>query len=285
MTTPFIESDKDKCGYYVYGVVQGASVPPTEMQYIEGIDPAFPVHALPYRDIQAMVSEVSLVEFSQEALRTNVRDLEWLKAKVCIHENIVETISEHCAIVPMKFCTVFLDIDRVRETLAHYYCELSNTLRRLGGSREWGVKVYRDDEILASKVEVVSDKAKTLATQMAGKSSGAAYIWKKRLDGVVAAEVERISDECAQTSHDRLLDHAEDAAGNSLLGKDITGEEAEMTMNGGNWCHESTSRLSSRVRQIAEKRRPAGIPPTASRGPWPPYNFVTGSLAEGSRRS
>jgi hypothetical protein len=44
------------------------------------------------------------VEFGQEVLEANVRDLEWLKDKVCIHESIIEAVSAECTIIPMKFC-------------------------------------------------------------------------------------------------------------------------------------------------------------------------------------
>jgi hypothetical protein len=268
------------CGYYVYGIVGGAAGASLEELPEEGVDPTYPVHALSYRAVQAIVSKVSLEEFGQEALETNLHNPDWLGAKVHAHENILETVLMHHTLIPMRFGTIFWTESRALEMLARYYDDLVDTLARLEGKKEWGVKVYADDAALAGRVTEFSDRARKLETEMAGKSGGAAYLWKKRLEEAIAAEIERVRDECTEQTHDRLSSHAEESAVNPLLGKEITGRTEEMILNGAYLvADERLEAFRAELSSLQGDYGALGLGFQTS-GPWPAYNFVHGVRGE-----
>lgn len=280
-------------GYYVYGIAKiprdgnlrwgGISYPaPSEEisypRWEDGVDPAYPVQTLAYRDIHAIVSKVPLEEFGQEALETNLHDPDWLEAKVRAHESVLDTALAQHTLIPMRFGTIFLSESRVQEMLARCYDDFVDTLARLEGKKEWGIKVYADDTVLAERSAEFSERARQLEAEIAGKSGGAAYLWKKKLDEVVAAEIERICDECAECTHNRLSSRSEESVVNSPpMGQDappMGGRTVEMILNGAylvaDECFEA---FRTELASIEENYNALGFGFHVS-GPWSPYNFV-----------
>jgi len=240
----------------------------------EGIDPDHPVYALPHQEITALVSKVSLREFGQEALKANLEDITWLEARVRTHHGVLETASISHTVIPMRFCTIYQSEERVHEMLAECCDGFVSTLERLRGQQEWGIKVYYDSNTLTRKVEQVSDRVQALAAEMELKSSGVAYFVRKKQEGIVAEEVERLCAECAQRSHDRLASCAQDAVINPLQGKELTGAQDEMILNGAYLVdEEQLTAFQDELESLREEYGGLGFS-YAMTGPWPPYNFV-----------
>ena len=272
-----IDRGKEGCGYYVYGIVGSNGSQPVPGLPEEGMDPAYPVYALPYQAIQAIVSTVSLEEFGQEQIEVSLEDLKWVDAKVRAHEHVLETVLAYHNLVPMKFCTVYQSEGRVRETLAQYYDDLVDALMRLEGKQEWGVKLYCDGEALARRIAETgdSDKVKELKAEMAKESSGAAYFMKKKMEQTIDEEKERVSDECAQGAHDRLASHAEEAVVIPLQSKQATGRQEEMILNGAYLvAAEQLAGFRVELESLQDEYGELGFSYELT-GPWPPYNFVT----------
>jgi len=273
-------------GYYVYGIVGGVEernqVFSERPGFSKGIDPAHLVYALPHQAIHAIVSRVSLQEFGKEELKANLNDIKWVEAKVLAHQRVLEAMLTSHTLVPMRFCTIYTSEDRVQEMLAQHYDDFVEALARLEGKQEWGVKVYCDGETLAQRVEEVSDRIKELKTEMEQKSSGMAYFLKKKMDEMIAEEMERISDEYAQRSHDRLSGHAEEAVINPLQSKELTGRKEAMVLNGAYLvAEEQLAALRAELERLEEEYSDLGFSYEMT-GPWPPYNFVSIGFEEGA---
>jgi hypothetical protein len=267
-------------GYYVYAIAGGDDSQPIEGLPEEGIDPTQPVYALPYQAIQAMVSKVSLQEFGQEELEANLNDIQWVEAKVLAHQRVVETVLASRTLIPMRFCTIYRSQSGVQEMLTQHYDDFVADLARLEGNQEWGVKVYCDGKILAQKLEGVSDRVKELKAGMEQKSSGAAYFLRKKVDEAIAEEVEHVSDEYAQRSHDRLSSHTEEAVINPLQSKELTGRKEAMVLNGAYLVAEQRlTALRAELEGLSEEYSDFGFIYEMT-GPWPPYNFVSIGLEE-----
>jgi hypothetical protein len=271
-------------GYYVYGIVgdvgERNQIFSEKPGFSKGIDPTYPVYALPYQAVQAVVSEVSLQEFGQEALETNLEDIKWVEAKVLAHQRVLEAVLGSHTLVPMRFCTIYQSEGRVQETLAEHYDDFVEALARLEGKQEWGVKVYCDGEALAQRVEDTSDKVKELKAEMEQKSSGAAYFMKKKVDEAIAEEVECVSDEHAQRSHDRLSGQAAEAVINPLQSKELTGRKEAMVLNGAYLvAEEQLANFRAELENRSEEYSDFGFIYEMT-GPWPPYNFVSIGLEE-----
>jgi hypothetical protein len=279
------EGREESCGYYVYGIVEGDSSQPVEGLPEQGIDPAYPVYALPYQAIQAIVSKVSLPEFGQEQLEANLNDIKWVEAKVLAHQRILEAVLASRTFIPMRFCTIYQSESRVQEMLAQHSHDFVDALARLGGKTEWGVKVYCDGKRLAQRVEELSDKVKELKAEMEQKSGGAAYFLKKKMDETIAEEVERLSDEYAQCSHNRLASYAKEAVINPLQSKEITGQKEAMVLNGAYLvAEEQLTAFRAELGNLEGDYGDLGFIYEIT-GPWPPYNFVSIGFEEGASES
>lgn len=182
-------------------------------------------------------------------------------------------------LIPVRFCTIYRSEGRVCEMLVQHYDDFVDALARLQGKEEWGVKVYCDHKTVAQRVGEISDRVKELRTEMASKSDRVAYFLKKRLEEKVAQEVERVSDECAQRSHDPS--HAEEALINPLQGREITGRKEEMILNGAYLvAEEQLAVFRAELQSLEEEYGNLGLSYEMT-GPWPPYNFVTIGFGEG----
>ena len=275
------EEGKEGYGYYVYGVLGSDNNQPVEGLPEEGIDPAYPVYALPYQAIQAIVSKVPLREFGQEELEANLEDMRWLEAKVRAHQRVLETVLDSHTLVPMRFCTIYRSESGVQEMLARHYDDFVEALAHLEGKQEWGCKVYCDGKTLAQRVGEVSDRVKALKAEMEQKSSGVAYFLKKKIDEAIAEEVERISDEYAQRSHNRLSSHAEEAVVSPLQSKEITGRKEAMVLNGAYLvAEERLTAFRAELASLEEQCGDLGFSYEMT-GPWTPYNFVAIGFEEG----
>jgi hypothetical protein len=271
-------------GYYVYGIVgdvgERNQVFSEKPGFSEGIDPAYPVYTLQLSAISAIVSKVSLQEFGQEELESNLEDIKWVEAKVLAHQRVLEAVLASHTLIPMRFCTIYQSESRVQEMLAEHHDDLVEALAHLEGKQEWGVKVYCDGEALAKKVGETSDKVKELKVEMEQKSSGAAYFLKKKVDEAIAEEVERVSNEYAQRSHDRLLGRAEEAVISPLQSKELTGRKEAMVLNGAYLvAEEQLAAFRAELESLAEEYSDLGFIYEMT-GPWPPYNFVPIGLEE-----
>jgi hypothetical protein len=218
--------------YYIYGLLPAGVSLPTEGEAIAGIDPAFPVTALTCREIQAAVSRVPLREFGEEELAARFEDLVWVEEKVRRHQEVLEALMRHGPLVPLRFCTLYHSPERVQTLLSDNHARWAHILNTLRGKQEWGVKVFSPERPSIRQVGEVSPKVQKLRAQIAQRSSGAAYFVKKQLEDAIAEEVERLSDQYAQDSHDRLAGCAVQACLNSLQNADAAEDEVKMLVNG-----------------------------------------------------
>jgi len=92
---------------------------------------------------------------------------------------------------------------------------------------------------------------------------------------LITDEVERVSDEYAQRSHDRLSSNAEEAVINPLRSRELTGREEAMILNGAYLvAEEQLLAFRAELESLEEEHSHLGFSYEMT-GPWPPYNFVS----------
>lgn len=270
----------DGHGYYVYAVASEDHGGSRDALPDQGIDPAHPVHAVPHEGLEAIVSKVSLQEFGQDELDAKLSDITWVAGKVRAHQGILEAVLASRCLIPMRLCTIYHTEARVREMLAEHHDHFVTSLRRLRGAREWGVKVCCDHRVLSQCVAEISGTVRELRAEVAERSAGLAYFAKKKLEESTAQEIERLSDQCAQTSHDRLSGHAAEAVVCPVQSAEITGRDDEMILNGAYLVRdEQRATFEAEIESLRDAHRDMGFSYEMT-GPWPPYNFVTAEPRE-----
>lgn len=264
--------------YYIYGIIPEFSDQVLQDLPEDGIDPDYPVAILPHRDIQAVLSKVSLLDFGQDELKANMQNALWLESRVRVHQIILEAVSTNHTVVPMRFCTIYRTEDRVREMLDQHYNEFLENLMRLEGKHEWSVKIFCRSDILSERVENSNTRVREIRAGILQKSVGAAYFLKKRMDQVISEEMDLDKELCVHASHDRLSQHAAEVTSCPLQRKGTNSAQEDMIFNGAYLVAEDRlmgfqAELKSLVAKFSEHGYRFELV-----GPWPPYNFVTVGL-------
>lgn len=271
-------------GFYVYCIREIRS----SNFLLKGIDGG-KVFTVPYQDLEAVVSKVSLEKFSSgEIQRKAKEDLGWIKKNAEIHEKVIEeamnltknSISgkakkreDILGAIPMKFGAIFETKERLERLLKKRYLEFEKTLKKLAGKQEWAVKVYLDLKLFKEEVKKASSSAKAKEKEIASMPEGIAYFAQKEIDDIVSKEADKILQRHIGDIFETLKKHAKDGIKGKILDKELTGESLPMILN--------TAFLISRkkledfekeINELNARYKPKGFILKYS-GPWPPYHF------------
>lgn len=263
----------EQTGVYLYCIARAAADSVTELHEIEGIDGRNHLYTVTVGDICGVVSQVPLSEFGAQVLDENLQNMQWLERKALLHENILEQVMNISVIVPMRFCTIYKNSERIGEVLAERYEQFSANLHFLKDKEEWGVKIYLDSQILAREIAKVSEKIHDLEKKVAATSSGKAFFLKKMLADLINKEVDTKSLIYADECYARLAMGAEESCLNKLLDKEVTGKAQEMILNSAYLLHrEKVPWFKREIVSLEQAYGSLGME-FAVTGPWPAYHF------------
>ena len=266
-------------GFYLYGVrkSRGAS----SVFLTKGIDEKGDVFTRTYQGLEAVVSKVSLEEFDSETINIKAQnDLKWIKEKAVIHETVIEEAmrngGEILSLIPMKFGTIFKEEKALQETLNKHHEQFRETLEKLEGKQEWGVKAYLTDQ---NKFEqTVKEKNATIREkerEIAGMPEGMAFFMEEELKDVISSEVNKELNHAVEELYESLSRQAEASVQNQILGKELTGKREPMVFNAA--ClvaGEKIEDFKEAARRLNQEIRKKGLDLEFS-GPWPAYHFAT----------
>jgi len=287
-------SDGARNGVYVYCIFYGREY---AIPLRKGIDNRENISSVKYEDIEALMSYVPLNEYNEESLKEKLEDVGWIVPRAQAHERIIESVMQFCAVIPVKFCTIFNDESKVSETLRRNYTEFKSLLDYLSDKQEWGVKTYvdcnkisqvlsaeissgapqvrstRSVETLSRAAEASSAKIRELDEQLSVASEGVAYFLKKKRDDILKESSEEIVPALAEKIYQKLQPWAVESRRNKLLSRSSTGRSDDMILNVAllltKW---DVAKLKMKIDRLAAGYRRKGFLFELS-GPWPPHNF------------
>ena len=263
-------------GFYLYGVCPLLKTKKSLDIDTGGIggEKAFPI---PYQDIEAIVSEVSLKEFgSEEIQRKATDDLEWIKDKALIHERITETAMRNSdgLIIPMKFGAVFKDKKSLIDSLKRDYVRLKRLLERLKGKEERSVKIYIKSQLLENEIKKSSPAIQKKLEEIKSLPAGRQYFLEEEINEMAKREGRESINSYIPLFLERFKQLTEEFKENKLLGKELTQKNDPMFFNGAFLVKkEKVARFQEEVQKLQAEYEKIGFIFESS-GPWPPYNFV-----------
>ena len=92
--------------------------------------------------LTVLVSDVSLAEFGEAALRENLENLDWLDEVAREHHYVIDAAARLFPLLPVRLATVYSGDAAVCAALTARCGQLRDALHRVGGRVEWGVKAY-----------------------------------------------------------------------------------------------------------------------------------------------
>jgi Gas vesicle synthesis protein GvpL/GvpF len=255
-------------GWYVYCVVSDdhAMVPDD----LAGIDPNHSVAALRRRDVAAIVSRVPLAEFGEEPLREHLSDMEWLERTARRHEHVVDEIARAATPIPMRLCSIYRDETGVRDMLERENDALRQALAHLRGKVEWGVKAFAD-------VEAAAPDSSPQPTVL-GSGEGAAYLHNRLTQRRGREDVRERLAGAAEMMHAALCAVAVEGVTSPPQRPEVSGHDEPMIFNGSYLVADGDADTFHReLACLEDELAPLGVTVQAT-GPWPPYNFVPGTI-------
>lgn len=209
--------------------------------------------------LDAVVSDVPLSDFSEDALRRNLESLPWLEEVARGHDDVIRLVSERGPAAPLRLATIFHDDEAIRRRLREWRASIVEVLDRVDGRAEWSVKV------IASAADPVPDETDA-------PTSGADFLRRRKAQaddrGRRADEVARVADEV----HAAVSGVA--VASRVLPPQDpqLTGLTGTMALNGAYLVERShEARLEEQVDAMRAAHPDVVVDVN---GPWPPYSFA-----------
>lgn len=247
-----------------------------------GIDGKRDVFTIIHRELEAVISRVSLSKFtSEEIQRKAVEDLNWIKEKAVIHEDVIEEAMKRANglvnVIPMRFGIIFKDKTGLKETLDRDYVKMRRLLNKFQGKQEWSVKIYLVD---SKRFELmVKEKNKDIRVkerEMASMPEGIAYFMEEELKETVCNEINKELDAMLDTLLGKLGEEAAESVKTKILDREMTGKTEKMVLNAAFLVH--ADKIDSFIKALEDidgDLKTRGLSLEYS-GPWPPFNFTNG---------
>jgi hypothetical protein len=205
--------------------------------------------------------------YGEDALRANLRSLEWVSRVAVMHEAVVEHFAAMpgATVVPMKLLTLFSSEEAALAELRRRRTAIGATIRKIAGCEEWGVRIF----------------AHVAATEAAGASrrvgkrpavtTGAAFLAGRK----AARDAAQLTRARAIEAAERTFDELAGLSRSSRLHQRVPGPGGHAPLVDAAFLVKTAMRVKFKAAVRAQVRAcaVAGARLTLS-GPWQAYNFV-----------
>ena len=256
-------------GWYAFGVVRSRDAEPLPAN---GLEAGRPPRAVVEGDVAAIVSQVDLDQFAEDRLADNLQDPDWLSARVRAHEDVLEELIRERTVLPMRFGTIFRDLEGVSDLLLRGGKQLSAALASLAGSKEWGVRAALD----RGRMDRWVSERRPQPSGTPGGAEGTAYLGERRAQRDLEREIERVTQDAERRAEAALrpVARAVRRRGSSATSETSWAVDLAVLVS-----EERLSELRRVVDELARSLEPRGLGFEIT-GPWPAYSFVNIELSQ-----
>jgi len=265
-------------GLYLYCIREKAEDPPTFRT--RGIDGKREIFTIIHNELEAVVSRVSLLKFTSEEIRKKAQeDLNWIRKKAIIHEDVIEEamkgIDGLVNVIPMRFGIIFKDKTGLKETLDRDHAKMKRLLNKIRGKQEWSTKIYlMDSEKFELTVKEKNEEIRAKEEKMASMPEGMAYFMEEELKETVSNEVNKELDSILDILFGKLGEEAAGSVKTRILDRERTGKAERMVFNAAFLVQaDKVDSFKKTLENIDEELNIKGLHLEYS-GPWPSYNFA-----------
>lgn len=190
---------------YVYAICRPFSSPlQVQLSGVAGVPPKQLAHG----SLVAVVSSVPVEDFTEEALRAHLEDLDWLSVTARAHQSVIDALTVVTTPLPLRLATVFRDDSGVRAMMQEREEQFLSILDRLEGRVEWGVKVFVENSETESQEAPRAPDAKTAEPEK--PLTGRDYLRQRRKQRQTRDDLWERAEDFARRLHTTLSERAED---------------------------------------------------------------------------
>ena len=235
--------------WYLYGISASHSLP--AMAQV-GVDSS-PVSRLDCAGLTCWISGVSAEDFEHK-LADNLQNLDWIAETSVAHQRAVSTIASTVDLLPARLATVFRSQQSLSQHVRKHASVLKRDLERVKDAREWGIKVFALEAVIALPAQVRSGKDYLKAK--------AARLPKHQKSQPTQEEVDQLARELARVSIDSA------APGRVSSGQKGLAFQTTILVR-----RKDERKLQKILADYST--RWGGAWRIECTGPWPPYSFVS----------
>jgi len=214
--------------------------------------------------LTVLVSDVSLAEFGEAALRENLENLDWLDEVAREHHYVIDAAARLFPLLPVRLATVYSGDAAVCAALAERGAQLRDALHRVGGRVEWGVKACAAPNAVEETGEDAEPKTEG--------GAGMACLRRRRAQLTAARESKTTAVSGAQAVHAELTAKAIGTRLHPPQSAQLSGIRQPMLLNAAYLLDTADSVVfTAAVAGIATAHPELRVELT---GPWPPYSFA-----------
>jgi hypothetical protein len=228
-----------------------------------------------FGNLRVLVKYVSDGDFSEENLRKNFGDLDWVERHTREHVSIISTVMKNHTVVPFKFGTIFKTKQSLRDFIDKFHSQIMENLHELDGKEEWGVKLFCDYTALPEYIKQTCEQVIQMEREINESKPGKAFILKRKAEELIKNECHKELQEYGQLFFRQIESLSSKTRINPLLPKEVTGRDDEMILNIACLIQkDNIGMMLKKTELLRQEFLKVGLLPDVS-GPWPPFSFIT----------
>ncbi|SPF44537.1 Gas vesicle synthesis GvpL/GvpF family protein [Candidatus Desulfosporosinus infrequens] len=223
-----------------------------------------PCRIVENRTLGMLVCSVSRKEYNEESLHRSMEDMAWVESHARRHEEILLKTMEGRSVIPLPFCTIFIDEVNIKRQLRQNIELLQGDLHRLENHKEMHVKLFVNRKQLLEKLQE--------NLPYSGGQSGGGYFQKRQWEKQIQEEMERLMDDYGESLYQDLNNISAEV---SLFDKaGVVVPEGQQIVFAVHYLipKERIAEWDEKLAKFDEVADPLGFILDVS-GPWPPYHF------------
>jgi Gas vesicle synthesis protein GvpL/GvpF len=255
---------------YLYGIVPAdAPDPPAELTGIDG----GAVRVVRGERVGALVSDVAEDAYADEVIDARLPDLAWVGERGLAHERVLDWYAERGPVIPLSLFSLHRDEALVRQRIEGEAERYAGALERLRGRREWGVKLWRDDERLSAHLGQLSAAIAALTGELENAAPGRRFLLEKKRDTLKVDEMKRVSARVSHEVYAQLSGQAERSVTVPIPANAPQAAKTLVLYGAFLVPDERYTDFQRKLSELAGTFQPTGFEFEFT-GPWPPYHFA-----------
>jgi hypothetical protein len=239
-------------GIYIYCIIE--SKEPVSFGAIGIGGRGDDVYTLSFRDIGAVVSKSPVKKYP--VARENLMP----------HERVIEEVMETHTVLPVRFCTIAKDEEKVKKILEKEYDKFKALLESLENKKELGIKAIFKEDMIYKHILEQNDEIRKLKDKLTGLPPEKTHHQRMKIGEMVEIALQKERESCKDSILSLLSPLAIETKTNQVYGE-------MMILNAAFLVHEKDEPMfDTSVNELAESK--GDTVRFKYVGKIPPFNFV-----------
>jgi hypothetical protein len=165
------------------------------------------LHTILYDDIAAVVSDSPVISYAVS------------RENMLAHEKAIEEIMKKYTVLPVRFCTIAQDEDKVKKILEKEHDRFVDLLKNIEGKKELGLKAIFKEDVIYKEIAENYEDIKSLKKALSSEPPVKTYYLRVEVGRKVEAALQKEKDTYKEEILNTLSPLAQDTKVNTTYGE------------------------------------------------------------------